>query len=352
MTCACKRPCVLALLAIVLPAIAQLPPMEGSRVSSSVPPHRRYGAWNSGRIGGGGYLQHASFSKADPNRIYLASDVGGFYRTDDGGQTWRMLHGALPPGEGSTQIRGVLAHPTQRDTFLVAAGSTWDKPRGVYRSDDAGASFALTLPARFEGNDGTRGDGFVLAADPSNPERVYAAPLGLGPQRSDDFGRTWRSMGLDGVYARDLVVDRTNPDRLWINAANRGDQTYDAEGGKRPFRHGLFATADGGATWERLPGDELPIEMVQDPVDASLLHASFRKVPQLRRSRDGGRTWELYANSSLFPKPGDARADGTYAALAAGPDFVLATSTDSPPVATRGPSLPTPRSTRATGMRR
>lgn len=334
------RPVILALgTAQLVPVAAERlpsPPIDAHRLPSSssirsnpslpieVPPHRRYGVWNSGRIGGGGYLQHASFSKADPDRIFLATDVGGCYRTDDGGRTWRMLHGALPSGEGSTQVRGILAHPTRRDTFLIAAGSRWDAPLGVFRSDDAGATFTLTLPARFEGNDGTRGEGFVLAADPSQPERVYAAPIGLGPHRSDDFGRTWQSLGLTGVYARDLVVDRANPDRLWVNAANRGDQTWDAPEGKRPFQHGLFVTADGGTTWERLPGDELPIEMVQDPVDASLLHASFRKTPQLRRSRDGGRTWLPYDNPDFFPKPGNAREDGTYAALATGPDYVLA----------------------------
>ena len=288
------------------------------------PANRVYGPWRSSRIGGGGYVQTASFSKADPGRIYLASDVGGFFRTDDGGVTWRMLHGALPPGEGSSQIRGILAHPSRKDTFLVAAGSAWDSPRGIYRSDDAGNSFVLTLKCRFEGNDCTRSAGFVIASDPSCPERVYAAPVGDGVFRSDDFGKTWSSIGLEGVYPKDLVVDRSNPLRIWVNAADKGSRTYSDCGVKKNFRHGLFMTENGGEEWICVNDSEVPDEMVQDPVNPQVLHGTFRMVPQLRRSFDNGRTWSAYDNPEIFPRPGDARADGTYAALAAGPDFIIA----------------------------
>ncbi|NLB70365.1 MAG: hypothetical protein GX804_11940, partial [Lentisphaerae bacterium] len=257
--------------------------------------------------------------------IYLASDVGGCFRTIDGGDTWKMIHGGLPPGEGTTQIRGILAHPDECETFLVAAGSAWDKSHGIYRSDDGGQTYYLTLKGRFEGNDWTRAEGTILVADPDNPVSVYAAPIGTGIFFSPDFGKTWQSLGFTGSYPRDLVIDRSNSQRIWVNAAARsGKDTVEVNGKKIAIdKHGLFVTHNAGKSWESL-GDESPIEMVQDPKDAALLHAAFRNVPALRYSRDYGKTWQAYDNAHIFPKPGDARSDGTYAALAAGPDFIIA----------------------------
>ena len=281
--------------------------------------YRTHGVWTSARLGGGGYLQRASWCAADTRRVYLATDVGGVYRSDDGGRTWTMLHGALPPGEASCQVRGVLAHPLHPDTVLVAIGSAWSNDLGVYRSDDAGATFRRVLKAHFEGNDATRASGDILVSAPGAPETVYACPVGLGPQRSDDFGLTWRDLGLHDVYPRDFVVDRSDPRRLWLVAAPHRA----VRGGTRDFAAGLWRSDDTGTSWQCLDTADIPKEFVQDPVDPALLHGIFEKPPQLRRSRDGGRSWEPYANPEILPPPRGARDDGTYGAIAAGPDFVV-----------------------------
>src|SRR4051812_33187501 len=67
-------------LVVVLPLAAALGAADGD-----VPAHRRYGAWRSGAIGGGGYLQHVVWAPGDARRMYLTSDVGGCFRSDDAG---------------------------------------------------------------------------------------------------------------------------------------------------------------------------------------------------------------------------------------------------------------------------
>lgn len=70
--------------------------------------------------------------------------LGGLYRSDDGGKTWRMLHHRLPHGH----VRSVSVHPDNADDLLVAMGKrTWGQ--GVYRSVDGGVNWQRTLEADF-----------------------------------------------------------------------------------------------------------------------------------------------------------------------------------------------------------
>lgn len=295
--------------------------------AGEIPEHRRYGNWESCALGGGGFLQHVAFSPADSNRLYLASDVGGVFRSDDGGGTWHMVHGALPYPDGADVgglVRDVVAHPSRRDSFLVALGDGRNRACGIYRSDDAGVSYRKVMDAAFYGNDETRVAGDVLVNDPDGSERVYACPPGMGPMVSEDFGLSWRSLGLQGVYARDFVVDRTDSRRMWLIADRRNPGERHAG---LPYRSGLFRTEDGGRTWRLMTEKSYPLEMVQDPFSAGLLHGVFPcDPPQVRRSVDGGATWIPPANPELFPRPKSPWADGRYHAISAGPDFVLVAS--------------------------
>ena len=286
-------------------------------IASVVPDHRRYGEWESCRIGGGGYLQHAAWSPVDTNRIYLASDVGGLYRSDDCGGTWRMLHGTLAPQLYG--VRDVVAHPTKRDTFLIAAGDGYHPSSGVWRSDDAGETFRKVFSGAFWGNEGTRVWGDVLLNAPDGSETVYACAPVRGLWRTDDFGTTWRSLGLTNVYARGVVIDRTCADRIWVLADRR------KPGSKwGSCIDGLFLTENGGDTWRRVSRDPALGEFVQDPTNPKLLHGAFRDSPPLKWSDDLGATWHVYDNPEIHPMPTDQFHDGLCQALATGPTFVLA----------------------------
>jgi len=279
--------------------------------------HRQYGAWTSCALGGGGYLQQAVWAPSDTRRLYLTSDVGGLFRSDDGGGTWHMLHGALPSGEGSCMTRGAVVHPKNPDRAVFAIGGTWpNQKRGIYVTDDAGRTMKRTLDCIFGGNDRTRAHGAVLINDPIQENVLYAAPVGKGPMRSDDFGLTWKEMGLADVFASCLVRDRTSPTRMWVVASWR--YLKDLPKWPRHFTRGFFVTED-GKTWTKLmEAEDMPVELVQDGTDPTLLHGVFSKPPSVRWSKDGGKTWNPYENpAGFFPKSdGNARRDGTYLGLA------------------------------------
>jgi hypothetical protein len=51
--------------------------------------------WTSIGHGGGGAFQAIAAAPSQPDRVYTCIDVGGFYRSDNGGLTWREVYGGL-----------------------------------------------------------------------------------------------------------------------------------------------------------------------------------------------------------------------------------------------------------------
>lgn len=278
---------------------------------TSLLPHRTYGPWHSGEIGGGGFLQQVFWAQSDPQRLYLASDVGGLWRSDDGGQRWTMLHGALPARADSYSVRGLAVDPGNADRFLAALDS------GVWLSEDAGANFRLVQKTKFLGNGPNRAEGVVVLFDPQNPENVYAAGMGDGFFLSRDRGLSWTRSGPEGINPVDIYIDQQNAKRIWM-CALPVDRDWNIPA---PLTGGIYLSDDAGASWTHI-SDERVGEIRQLPFEPHTL-IGLERAKQVVLSRDAGRTWEVF-NAGLAPREkGDARADGIYTAIDTGPDFVI-----------------------------
>jgi photosystem II stability/assembly factor-like uncharacterized protein len=288
------------------------------------PTNFKYGAWRSSIIGGGGYVQNVVPCPSNPKRFYANVDVAGLSRSDDGGKSWRMLHGNLPGLSGNSSARGVIVDPRDDKKILVATGGRWAK-RGIYASDDAGATFTQTLTAHYDGNGAMRAAGFLIARDPQNPDVVVTAAIKDGVFMSRDNGKTWTPGGdtVKGLFPADIRFDRTNSQRLWLCAGStKMDSTQ--------FVGGFYRSDDGGAMWTKLL-DAPPQEIVQDPIDGHTLFGIF-KSEIIRKSTDGGATWEDFSDGlqikRLEPGKWKESIDKTaYNALGVGPDFILTCNT-------------------------
>lgn len=283
----------------------------------------RYGLWKSSRIGGGGYLQHIVFCPSDPNRIYLTSDVGGMFRSDDKGKSWRMIHDTLPSGEGSYAVRGLIVDPADADRIITVTGMQWDTPRGAYVSDDGGRSWKQTLKnAWFLGNSAARSAGHVLIRSHENPNHIFTASVETGLFESHDHGQTWQHLGMDHLNPSDVLMDSRDAKVIWL--ASQKTDNLRTKAGKFDLEGGLFLSHDGGKSFEKLT-DTPPLEMIQHPAHPDTLIGLFGKSG-VKHSVDMGRTWQDF-NSGL-PKAGTGYRDpGTFRAISARDNMVLLGST-------------------------
>src|SRR2546426_4953514 len=160
---------------------------------------------------------------------YFTPTVGkdsGVYKSTDGGRHWTRLAGGGWP-EGNLGRIGLAATRSARGTRLYAVIDA-EKLGGLYRSDDAGATWS-----RANGDDELVNGYFArLTAVPGDPDTVYA--MGRSIHRCSALGTHCEiikgSPGGDDYH--DLWINPLHPDHL-ITGSDQG----------------AVVTVDGGAHW-------------------------------------------------------------------------------------------------------
>ncbi|MBC2602807.1 WD40/YVTN/BNR-like repeat-containing protein [Puniceicoccus vermicola] len=283
-----------------------------------------YGNWRSSKIGGGGYLLNVIPNRVDPDRLYAHSDVGGIFRSDDGGRNWYMIHINYHP-QSLDCVRDLLVDPENPDFLIAAVGDQWMPQQGLFKSTDGGQSWKIVLNTQVYGNGSNRSTGRILQRSPSDENLIYAAPGLDGVFVSSDAGESWVDLGLEKIYVNDLKIDRHNPNRLFICAESRKISNKTSWKGKRQYHElqgGFYRSEDAGFNWEKLSEDS-PIEIVQSPWDNQVWYGIFDGI-QIISSSDFGESWkgasEGLPTSTEKQSPTSSRS---YKTIGAGPDFLL-----------------------------
>ncbi len=173
------------------------------------------------------HVVYAAFARAtrgmSPAEVAQLAPLGtGMYKSSDEGETWALLGGrGLPAGIPSYEL--AVASGTHGNRVYAEAQGTGRDARGVYRSEDGGATWSLGT--KEIGSAGGR-----LYADPQNPDVVYL--MGTSMYRSLDGARTFTSFkgAPGGDDNRDLWINPANPRRM-IMGADQGP-TISVDGGQ------------------------------------------------------------------------------------------------------------------------
>jgi photosystem II stability/assembly factor-like uncharacterized protein len=125
------------------------------------------------------------------NRAYAAVEVGGVLRSDDAGESWRLVGGSTgeprfdipPPPLVHADVHSIAAHPTSPDRVFAATGE------GLYRSQDGGDTWEVTHAGSY-----CR----ALWVDPSDADHIVLGPadsvsrMNGTIEQTRDGGQSWQ----------------------------------------------------------------------------------------------------------------------------------------------------------------
>lgn len=242
-------------------------------------PYRPF--WN-GSGGGDSCLHSIEIDPRDPQHMYVSISTGGTYETTDGGKTWGICSHrviATTPMAKQMEAEFEARFPELVEQFKLppnvdpAAADEFHKLRmdpkqpsrlwgqahiGVFRLDEGSPSGWVDVT---EGLPSFHG--FPLAVTRREPDAVFVVPLAFESDnfrvcpgqftvyRTRDAGKTWEALthGLPGphdyqsVYREGLDTDGLSPEGVYVGTSNGQ----------------VFASADGGDHWQRLPGTLPPV---------------------------------------------------------------------------------------------
>ncbi len=174
------------------------------------------------------FVDHIIVDPRNSKTLYVAThrhkDAGGFFKSVDGGLTWRE----------SPELRNEALHSltqSESNPNILLAGTI----TGIFRSNDSGESW-FALPT-------SRTSGLIdvesLAIDPNNANVIYAGTWYL-PYKSTDGGQSWRIIKNGIIDDSDIFainIDPRNASHIIASACS-----------------GIYETRDAGEKWQKVQG--------------------------------------------------------------------------------------------------
>lgn len=199
-----------------------------------------------------------------PGRVYLGTNPGGLFRSDDNGDSWSLVRGLwdhpsrlgvdggrpgwFGGGRDTPGLHSIVVHPTDSRRMFVGVSCG-----GVFETTDDGETWAprnkgLPPPVLPDQDDDTGHDPHFVALCRSHPDVMWQQNH-VGVFRSTNAGLTWSDISQPDGPARfgfPIAVDPDDPRRAWVVPA-RSDGQRNAVGGCLQ----VCETQDGGETWQR-----------------------------------------------------------------------------------------------------
>ena len=200
------------------------------------------GPW--GRIG-------LAISPSNPDRIYalIEAEKGGLYRSDDGGETWKLINKDRYLRQRAWYFSTLTVDPTNSDVV-------WACSVRLLKSTDGGKSFKNVVGPHHS-------DHHDIWIDPKNSSRILDSHDG-GLDVTLDGGGNWTLALLPIAQFYHISTDTSVPYRVMGNMQDQGT----ASGPSNNLTTGSIPLSD----WHQVGGGETGYS-VADPRDPNIVYA-------------------------------------------------------------------------------
>ena len=221
------------------------------------------------------YIDHIIIDPRDAKTMYVAAhkhkEPGGFFKTTDGGETWREAT------ELKTEALHSLAQSSLDPNILIVGSN-----RGVYRSTDSGETWTQLPTSAYPDIRNIES----IAIDPRDPRAIYVGTWHL-PWKTEDGGQNWKSIKTGMIDDSDVFaieIDETRPDHVIASACS-----------------GIYESQNAGANWRKVQGipsqSRRTRDILQHPAIPSTIFAGTTEG--FWRSTNGGDSWMLTTSRTL-----------------------------------------------------
>jgi len=170
---------------------------------------------------------------------------GGVFKSVDHGKTWQWKRNGFPEPQRysfSAPIGALCFDPTRPDVLYAGIGRPrWGKDGAgaIYRSDDCGETWRLLT------NGALPADAIVCSLSVSPDGSYLLAATDKGLFRSGDQGETWSQTqaGLPHANVRKVAIAPSDPGVAYCTL-----QTTARDG--EPWNGGVYRSDDGGLSWQ------------------------------------------------------------------------------------------------------
>jgi len=245
---------------------------------------------------------HVEPSLSDPDHVYAGVEDAAIFETTDGGKNWKELPGLRQqqgdkwaPGAGGMGLHTILLDPTNPKRIYIAISSA-----GTFRSDDGGQSWKIItrgLHSQYIPNPTAEIGHCVhrIALHPSRPNTLFMQKH-WDVMRTDDAGENWREVSgnLPSDFGFPIDVHAHEPETIYVVPIKSDSEHYPPEGKLRVYR-----SKTGGNEWEALthglPQSDCYVNVLRDAMcvdqldDCGIYFGTTGG--QVYCSPNGGDTW-------------------------------------------------------------
>jgi photosystem II stability/assembly factor-like uncharacterized protein len=174
------------------------------------------------------FIDHIIVDPRDSRVLYVAAhrhkEPGGFFKSSDGGRTWRES-----PELKNEALHSVAQSQSNPDVLIVGTFN------GIFRSDNSGETWSQLPTYSVPGLVHVES----LAMDPRTANVIYAGTWYL-PYKTTDGGQTWRSIKNGIIDDSDIFaidIDPRDPNHIIASACS-----------------GIYETKTAGDSWHKVQG--------------------------------------------------------------------------------------------------